>query len=395
MKMNANYENLQDSYLFARIGQKVREYKAKNPNADVISLGIGDVTLPLAPAVIEAMQRAVAEMAHEKTFRGYGDYQGEIFLREAVQNYYAGKNVQLELDEIFISDGAKSDCGNLLDIFECPCTALIPAPVYPVYVDTNIMAGNRIVYANGSEENHFLPMPDYAVDTNLIYLCSPNNPTGAVYSHAQLEAWVNYALEKDAVILFDGAYEIFVQDELPTSIFQIPRARECAIEICSFSKTAGFTGTRCGYTVIPSALQRGGVSLNKMWLRRQTTKFNGVSYITQRGAEAALSPTGLTQIKENIRYYQQNARLILDAMRARNIPCIGGQNAPYVWLKCPQVASSAETRHTSWAFFDHLLESANIVGTPGEGFGLDGYFRLSAFAKRENVLRAMERFPTA
>jgi len=386
MNINPNYLKLQDGYLFSRINQKINEYLASHQGADIIRLGIGDVTLPLAPAVVDAMQRALAEMGCAETFRGYADEYGYLFLRQAICQYYTAKHVQLHADEIFISDGAKSDLGNILDIFESGSTVLIPNPVYPVYVDTNIMAGNNIIYMNGNAENNFLPMPDAKVKADIIYLCSPNNPTGAVYNHEQLAAWVAYATQNDAVILFDSAYEIFVQDkDLPTSIYQIEGAKKCAIEFCSFSKTAGFTGTRCGYTIVPHELIRQGTPLNKLWLRRQTTKFNGVSYVVQRGAEAVFSEKGMMQIKENIHYYLQNAEIISKTLTNLHVWHTGGKNAPYIWLKCPNGMSS-------WDFFDDLLDKANVVGTPGAGFGLDGFFRLSAFGARKNVIAAMSRF---
>ena len=387
MKLNENYLNLKDSYLFAHVSQRVTEYKAQNPSSEIISLGIGDVTLPLAPAVIVAMQKAVSEMGHADTFRGYGDYQGYDFLQQAVCGYYAGKDVPLRRDEIFVSDGAKSDLGNILEIFSTENTVLIPDPVYPVYVDTNIMAGRRIIYINGNEENNFLPLPDASVRADIIYLCSPNNPTGSVYTREQLKLWVDYAIDNNAVILFDGAYEIFVRREgLPTSIYQIEGAKRCAIEFCSLSKTAGFTGTRCGYTIVPQELVRDGVSLNKLWLRRQTTKFNGVPYIVQRGAEAVFSGEGMRQIKADASYYLENARIIADTLAERGIWFTGGENSPYIWLKCPNGMSS-------WEFFDALLEKARVVGTPGTGFGQngEGFFRLTAFGNKEKVMEAMER----
>jgi len=387
MKINHNYLMLQDSYLFSRVGKMVSAYKEANPNAEVISLGIGDVTLPLAPVVVAAMQRAVQEMGMAETFRGYGQEQGYDFLRQAVCNYYAAKGVELEISEVFISDGAKSDLGNILDILSTDNTVLIPDPVYPVYVDTNIMAGRRILFVNGNTENNFLPLPDPNIKADIIYLCSPNNPTGAVYNKNQLKSWVDYALAQEAIILFDSAYEIFVRDpELPTSIYQIEGAKECAIEFCSLSKTAGFTGTRCGYTVVPHSLVRENVSLNKLWLRRQTTKFNGVAYIVQRGAEAVFTPEGLSQIKDNIHYYLENARIIADTLTELGVWFTGGINSPYIWLKCPN-------NMTSWEFFDFLLNNYQIVGTPGVGFGTngEGFFRLTAFGNRANVLKAMER----
>ncbi len=387
MNINQNYLNLKDSYLFSLISKKVTEYKSQNPEKEVIRLGIGDVTIPLVPAVISAMQKAVSEMGERETFRGYGEEQGYSFLREAVCGYYAKKGVTLSDTEVFISDGAKSDLGNILDIFDVDNTVLIPDPVYPVYVDTNIMAGRKIIYANGNPENSFLPLPDENVKADIIYLCSPNNPTGAVYTKEQLALWVEYAIKNNAVILFDSAYEVFITDDsLPTSIYQIDGAKECAIEFCSFSKTAGFTGTRCGYTVVPNELIRNNTSLNKLWLRRQTTKFNGVPYIIQRGAQAVFTDEGYKQIKESIDYYLQNARIIANTLSELGIWFTGGQNSPYIWLKCPNGLSS-------WEYFDELLTKYNIVGTPGAGFGTngEGFFRLTAFGDRDNVNRAMQR----
>jgi len=378
MNINQNFLNLKESYLFSEIAKKVKGYK------QVIRLGIGDVTLPLVPAVISAMQQAVAEMGNAGTFRGYGEEQGYAFLRQAICGYYAKKNVKLNDDEVFVSDGAKSDLGNILDIFSVDNGVLIPDPVYPVYADTNIMAGRKITYINGNAENNFLPLPDKNIKADIIYLCSPNNPTGSVYSKEQLKLWVDYALENNSVIFFDSAYEIFIQDKtLPTSIYQIDGAERCAIEFCSLSKTAGFTGTRCGYTVVPHKLG----ALNKLWLRRQTTKFNGVPYIVQRGAEAVFSDEGFTQIKTNISYYLENAKVIAETLKKMGIWFAGGENSPYIWLKCPNEMKS-------WDFFDLLLEKAGVVGTPGAGFGTngEGFFRVTAFNSRENVIEAMERF---
>lgn len=391
MNINRGYLNLKDRYLFSTISQKVREYRAQHQGREIISLGIGDVTLPLAPAVVTAMQQAVAEMGRAETFRGYGEEQGYAFLRQAICRYYAAKGVDLAESEVFVGDGAKSDLGNILDIFSVENTVLIQDPVYPVYVDTNIMAGRRIEFLNGTAENGFLPLPSAELSGDIIYLCSPNNPTGAVFKKEQLQAWVDWALERGAVILFDSAYEAFIQDpELPTTIYEIPGAKECAIEFCSFSKTAGFTGVRCGYTVVPQALVRDGVSLNALWLRRQTTKFNGVSYIVQRGAEAAFSEEGLRQNRAAIGYYMENARIIAEALNRLGIWFTGGRNAPYIWLQCPGGMDS-------WEFFNLLLDSCGVVGTPGAGFGRngEGFFRLTAFGRREDVLRALERMQTA
>ena len=388
MKINKNYQKLEDSYLFSTIAHKVAEFTKNNPEAAVIRLGIGDVTLPLAPAVVKAMNKAVEEMGVKETFRGYGPEQGYGFLKEAIQKYYASRNTHLELDEIFISDGAKSDVGNILDLFDQDNTVLVPNPVYPVYVDTNVMAGRKIVFADANEANDFLPMPDENIKADIIYICSPNNPTGAVYTKEGLKKWVDYALKNNAIILYDAAYECFIKDKnLPRSIFEIEGAKKCAIEFCSFSKTAGFTGTRCGYTIVPQELVYDGVHINKMWLRRQTTKFNGVPYIVQRGAEAVFSEEGQKQIQENIAYYSENAKIIADTLRAKGIYFTGGTHSPYIWLKCPNNMSS-------WEFFDYLLEKAQVVGTPGAGFGEngEGFFRLTSFGDRAKTIEAMERF---
>lgn len=384
MNINKNYQNLEQSYLFSTVAKKVKEFSEKNPDKKIIRLGIGDVTRSLCKAVVDAMHKAVDEMSVQATFRGYGPEQGYDFLREAVQGYYAKRNVELELDEIFISDGAKSDLGNILDLFDKDNVVLVPDPVYPVYVDTNIMAGRKVLYINANGENNFLPMPDKNVKADIIYICSPNNPTGAVYNKQQLKKWVDYAKSNNAIILFDSAYECFVSDEnLPRSIYEIEDAKDCAIEFCSLSKTAGFTGTRCGYTIVPNALG----ALNKMWVRRQTTKFNGVPYIVQRGAEAVFSPEGQKEIKENINYYKENAKIISDTLDDCKISYTGGKHSPYIWLKCPD-------NMKSWEFFDYLLEKIQVVGTPGAGFGVngEGYFRLTSFGSRENTLEAMKRF---
>lgn len=387
MKLNTNYSNINDSYLFSTIAKKIAAYQQINPDKKVLRLGIGDVTLPLAPAVISAMHAAVDEMSAKETFRGYGPEQGYDFLKDAIAGYYAERGVQLASDEIFISDGAKSDLGNILDLFSEDNTVLVPDPVYPVYVDTNVMSGRKIIYMNATAENGFLPMPDYSVDADIIYLCSPNNPTGAAYTKAQLEKWVEYANKKGAVILYDAAYECFISDEnLARSIYQVEGAKTCAIEFCSFSKMAGFTGTRCGYTVVPEALEKGSLSPNKMWLRRQTTKFNGVPYIVQRGAAAVFTKEGRSQIEQNLNYYKNNAKIIAEGLKKLGIWFTGGENSPYIWLKCPRGMSS-------WEFFDYLLENAQVVGTPGAGFGVngEGYFRLTAFGSEEVTREAVER----
>lgn len=387
MNINKNYQNVAQSYLFSTIAKKVNEFAAANPDKKIIRLGIGDVTLPLCKAVVDAIKSAADEMGKIETFRGYGPEQGYDFLKTKLQDYYKSHSVELDLDEIFISDGAKSDLGNILDLFDINNTVLVPDPVYPVYVDTNIMAGRKVIYTNANAQNDFLPLPDDSVRADIIYLCSPNNPTGAVYNKEQLKLWVDYANKNNAVILFDSAYECFITDEnLPRSIFEIEGAKTCAIEFCSLSKTAGFTGTRCGYTVVPKSLVFDGVMLNKMWLRRQTTKFNGVPYIIQRGAEAVFTPVGEKEIQENLSYYKENAKIISETLKKHNIWHIGGKHSPYIWLKCPD-------NMTSWEFFDYLLENVQIVGTPGSGFGQngEGYFRLTSFGSRENTLEACNR----
>lgn len=387
MKVNKNYGELKESYLFSEIARKISEFSKAHPEKEIIRMGIGDVTLPLCPAVTDAMKKAADEMADRSTFRGYGPEQGYDFLREKIQAYYKEKNVDLKLNEIFISDGAKSDLGNILDLFDKDNTVLIPDPVYPVYVDTNIMDGRKIVFADANESNGFLPMPDENVNADIIYLCSPNNPTGAVYSREQLKEWVDFANKTNAVILFDAAYESFIVDkDLPGSIFEIEGARTCAVEFCSLSKTAGFTGTRCGYTVVPEDIVSEGFTLNKMWLRRQTTKFNGVSYIVQKAAEAVFTPEGRNQIAENISYYRKNAQIITETLTKLGIWYTGGKNSPYVWMKCPNDMDS-------WDFFDKLLSEAGVVGTPGAGFGTNGnkFFRLTSFSTNENTKKAMEK----
>ncbi len=387
MQINRNYQNIKETYLFTNVAAKARAYSEAHPEADVIRLSIGDVTRPLPPVVVEAMVRAAEEMGNAGTFRGYGPEQGYDFLRQEVALYYASFGVRVGVDEILISDGAKSDLGNILDIFGEDNVALVPDPVYPVYVDTNLMVGRRIVYLQGNEENGFLPMPHEDMVGDIIYLCSPNNPTGAVYNRAQLKEWVDFANKNDAVILFDAAYEAFVSEgDLPRSVFEIEGARTCAIEFCSLSKTAGFTGTRCGYTVVPDELVRGGVQLRRMWLRRQTTKFNGVSYPVQRAAAAALTAEGVEACRENIAYYKENARMIADMLTRRGIVFTGGKNSPYIWMKCPGGMRS-------WEFFDVVLERANVVGTPGAGFGEngEGWFRLTAFGDRDRTATAVER----
>lgn len=384
--LNSNYGNLKESYLFSDIARRVSEFSEKNPDRRIIKMGIGDVTRPLCKAVTDALKKASDEMGTAEGFHGYGPEQGYAFLRDAVRDYYKKYGGSVDSNEIFISDGAKSDVGNILDIFSRSTTVLVPDPVYPVYVDTNTMDGRKISYMNATEQNGFLPLPEEGMNADLIYLCSPNNPTGAVYNRAQLREWVNFANRNGSVILFDSAYESFVSDEsLPHSIFEIEGAKSCAIEFCSLSKTAGFTGTRCGYTVICDELVRDGKKLSKLWLRRQTTKFNGVSYIVQRGAEAVFTEEGQKQIHENIAAYKKNAALMAETLTELSIPFTGGLNSPYIWMQCPDGMDS-------WTFFDYLLNETGIVGTPGSGFGKngEGFFRLTAFSTYENTAEAMK-----
>ncbi len=392
-KFNENYLELKESYLFSEVAKRVSTFRELHPDVSVIRLGIGDVTIPLGKTVVEAMHTAADEMGKAETFRGYGPEQGYDFLREAIAGHYRSFGVDLDIDEIFVSDGAKSDTGNITDLFAKDNTVLIPDPVYPVYVDTNTMNGRNIVYINGTAENNFLPMPDRSVHADIIYICSPNNPTGACYNRAQLREWVDYALENDAVILFDSAYESFIADDsLPHSIYEIDGAKKCAVEFCSLSKTAGFTGTRCGYTIVPKTITSvtsdgRTMCLNKMWNRRQCTKFNGVPYVIQRAAAAVFSESGMKEAKEMTAAYMKNARIIADTMDALNIPYTGGINSPYIWFQCPFGMNS-------WDFFDYLLEKAGVVGTPGAGFGKNGdnWFRLTAFNNKENTEEAMKRF---
>jgi LL-diaminopimelate aminotransferase len=403
-RINEHFLKLKTGYLFPEIARRVADFSQRHPQAQLIRLGIGDVTEPLPPAVIEAMHQAVDEMSARETFRGYGPEQGYEFLRQAVaEGDFASRGVDVALDEIFISDGSKCDTGNILDIFGRGNVVAVTDPVYPVYVDTNVMAGNTgeadatgrfagLVYIPVTAENDFVPQPpDSHVD--LIYLCYPNNPTGSVATRETLAAWVEYAKSHGAVILFDAAYEAYITNpEIPHSIYEIPGARDVAIEFRSFSKTAGFTGVRCALTVVPQSVtgrsERGDRQpLAALWNRRQATKFNGVSYVVQRGAEAVYSPAGRAQVRELIGFYLENARLLRDGLQAAGLTAYGGADAPYVWCRTPN-------RMPSWEFFDLLLEQAHLVGTPGSGFGAsgEGYFRLSAFNSRENVLEAVERF---
>ncbi len=400
--VNENFLKLAPSYLFSTIAKKVSAYKEANPDKKIIRLGIGDVTQPLAPAVIEAMHKAVEEMASADTFRGYGPEQGYDFLQKAiVENDFKPRGIELSVDEVFVNDGAKSDTGNIGDILSKDNIIGVTDPIYPVYIDSNVMAGragecvdglwSNIVYMPCNGENDFTPsLPEKKID--VVYLCYPNNPTGTVITKEQLKKWVDYALENDVLIMYDAAYEAYIQDEsIPHSIYEIEGAKKVAIEFHSYSKTAGFTGTRCGYTVVPkevTAKTASGerVALNKIWLRRQCTKFNGTSYITQRGAEAIYSEEGKKQVKATIAYYMENARIMKEAFADMGVKTYGGENAPYIWVKTPKGM-------TSWEFFDALLAEANVVGTPGVGFGPagEGYFRFTAFGQKEDCIEAMQR----
>ncbi len=386
MKLNKNFSSLKESYLFVEITNRVNKYKAEHPEADIIKLGIGDVTRPLAKCVVDAGIKAVKEMGDAATFRGYSpDSQGYDFLREQISRYYLSFGVSIDPCEIHISDGAKSDCGNIVDMFDEDNTVLIPNPVYPVYMDSNIMAGHKIEYIEGNKLNGFAPHPPKDKKADIIYLCYPNNPTGAVLDYDGLKEWIDYANFQGAVILYDSAYEAFITDSgIPRSIFAVEGSRTCCIELCSFSKTCGFTGTRCGYTVIPKELCEG--RFGAMWARRQSTKYNGTSYIQQRMAEAAYSKEGIEQCRQNIAVYQKNAKAIASSLDELGIYYTGGINSPYIWLECP-------FRLDSWSFFDLLLTKANVVGTPGAGFGLcgEGYFRLTAFGTEDSTQKALEK----
>lgn len=402
LKINENFVKLSPSYLFVEIANRVEKFTKEHPEMPVIRLGIGDVTRPLAKAVVEAMKKAAGEMGQAETFRGYGPECGYAFLRKAIaENDYASRGVTINLDEIFVSDGAKSDTGNIGDIFSVDNVVAVCDPVYPVYVDTNVMAGragdyeegkgwSKIVYMPCRKENNFLPeLPKEPVD--IIYLCFPNNPSGVAMHRDELKKWVDYANQNKAIILYDAAYEAFITEEgVPHSIFEIEGAKTCAIEFRSFSKTAGFTGTRCAFSVIPKQLEFQGVSLNQLWNRRQSTKMNGVPYVIQRAAEAVYSKEGQAEIRETIAYYLNNAKIIKEGLAKAGFEVYGGVNSPYVWLKVPEGMSS-------WEFFDQLLAKAGVVGTPGSGFGVsgEGYFRLTAFNTKENTEKAVERIVNA
>ena len=393
VKINENFLSMKKNYLFIDIAKRIKAFSEANPDKTLIRMGIGDVTQPIAPAAVEAMKKAADEMGQAETFRGYEDSgAGYDFLREAVSGYYKSFGVDVPASDIRINDGAKSDCGNIVDIFGDGNTILVTDPAYPVYVDSNMMAGREVIYADSDESNGFAAMPDYSVHADIIYLCSPNNPTGSVYTKEQLKEWVDYALKNEAIIIFDSAYEAFIQDkELPRSIYAVEGAKKCAIEMCSLSKTAGFTGMRCGYTVVPDELTvksstGAEVKIADLWNRREGSKFNGVSYPVQRAAEAVFTEEGQKQIRKAIDYYHRNAKVMTDTLTELGIKFTGGLNSPYVWLKCPDNMGS-------WEFFDYILEKINVVGTPGEGFGKNGagWFRLTAFGTYENTVEAMRR----
>lgn len=382
-----NYGNLKDSYLFFRIAQKTKAYSLENPDKKLYRMGIGDVSLPLCDAVIKALHEAVEDQATKESFHGYMPECGAPFLRETIAEYYGKRGVKLSPDEVFVSSGASDELGDILDLFDRSSSALVIEPAYPAYVDANVMAGRKIIHLPAGKENGFLPLPDNNLKADILYICSPNNPTGAVFNKEQLKAWVDYANESGSVILFDAAYEAFIEEpELPRSIFEIEGARTCAIEICSLSKTAGFTGTRLGYTMIPKDLERNGMNLNSMWVRNRTTKTNGVSYIIQKGGAAVFSPEGQGQVRDNIKIYKQNAACIMQALDELGIWYTGGKNAPYIWMKCPDGMGS-------WEFFDYLLREIQVIGTPGEGFGKcgEGYFRFSTFGSVEDTQEAARR----
>ena len=383
---NLSYANLKESYLFYHIAQKTKAYLAEHPGTHLYRMGIGDVSLPLVPAVIKALHEGVDDQSVKDRFHGYMPECGAPSLRETIAQHYKKRDVYLSPEEVFVSSGASDELGDLLDLFDRSNKALIMEPAYPAYVDANIMAGREIIHLPSGPEDHFLPLPRHDLDADLVYLCSPNNPTGAAYDREQLTRWVNWANSRGAVILFDAAYEAFIEEDLPHSIFEIPGAETCAIEICSLSKTAGFTGTRLGYTVIPKELERCGLSLNAMWVRNRTTKTNGVSYILQHGGAAVFTDEGQKQIHDNIRIYKQNAKVLMAALDKAGIRYWGGKNAPYIWMQCPNGMGS-------WEFFDKLLNEIQVVGTPGEGFGAcgEGFFRFSTFGDPADTVEAADR----
>ena len=387
MKPNMHYTELKDTYLFNTIYRKTDEYLAAHPGEHVLKLGVGDVSYPLCKKVIEALHEAVDDQSRIETFHGYMPEHGAMFLREAIAKYYSGWNVDMTTDEVFVSSGACDDLGDLLEMFDRDNTVLVIEPAYPEYVDTNLLYGRKVIHLPAGEGDGFLPLPDESIDADIIYICSPNNPTGSAYTREKLKKWVDYANKKDAVILYDAAYEIFIEeDDVPHSIYEIEGADTCAVEVCSFSKTAGFTGTRVGYTIVPSKLERMGVNLNALWSRNRETRTNGISYILQKGASAVFTPEGQKQIYESISVYKKNAKVIMDALDKCGFWYVGGKNSPYVWMKCPNNMGS-------WDFFDYLLNELQIVGTPGVGFGScgEGFLRLSAFGDPDDTKEAAKR----
>ena len=382
-----HYTELKDTYLFNTIYRKTDEYLAAHPGERVLKLGVGDVSYPLCKKVIEALHEAVDDQSRIETFHGYMPEHGAMFLREAIAKYYLGWNVDMTTDEVFVSSGACDDLGDLLEMFDRDNTVLVIEPAYPEYVDTNLLYGRKVIHLPAGEGDGFLPLPDESIDADIIYICSPNNPTGSAYTREKLKKWVDYANKKDAVILYDAAYEIFIEeDDVPHSIYEIDGADTCAVEVCSFSKTAGFTGTRVGYTIVPSKLERMGVNLNALWSRNRETRTNGISYILQKGASAVFTPEGQEQIHESISVYKKNAKVIMDAIDKCGFWYVGGKNSPYVWMKCPNNMGS-------WEFFDYLLNKLQIVGTPGVGFGScgEGFLRLSAFGDPDDTQEAAKR----
>lgn len=386
LKPNMYYDQLKESYLFYNIAQKTKKYLELHPEQTLLRMGIGDVSLPLCDAVIRALHEAVNEQAEKESFHGYMPECGALFLREAITEYYKRNGIRLSAAEVFVSSGASDELGDLLDLFDRKNSALVIEPAYPAYVDANTMAGREIIHLTSGKENGFLPDPGEDDKADILYICSPNNPTGAVFSYEQLQKWVDFANENGSVILFDAAYEAFIEEDLPHSIFELEGAKTCAIEICSLSKTAGFTGTRLGYTVIPKELQRNGMNLNEMWVRNRTTKTNGVSYIIQKGGAAVFTEEGQKQIHSNIRIYKKNAHVLMEVLDKLGIWYTGGKNAPYIWMKCPEGMGS-------WEFFDYLLNEIQVVGTPGAGFGEcgEGYFRFSTFGSPEDTKEAAKR----
>ena len=387
MKPNMHYTELKDTYLFNTIYRKTDEYLAAHPGERVLKLGVGDVSYPLCKKVIEARHEAVDDQSRIETFHGYMPEHGAMFLREAIAKYYSGWDVDMTTDEVFVSSGACDDLGDLLEMFDRDNTVLVIEPAYPEYVDTNLLYGRKVIHLPAGEGDGFLPLPDESIDADIIYICSPNNPTGSAYTREKLKKWVDYANKKDAVILYDAAYEIFIEeDDVPHSIYEIEGADTCAVEVCSFSKTAGFTGTRVGYTIVPSKLERMGVNLNALWSRNRETRTNGISYILQKGASAVFTPEGQEQIHESISVYKKNAKVIMDAIDKCGFWYVGGKNSPYVWMKCPNNMGS-------WEFFDYLLNKLQIVGTPGVGFGScgEGFLRLSAFGDPDDTQEAAKR----